>query len=315
MKTSYQRLIAVGLNPVLQKTLIFERLNVGAVNRAKVQLTTVGGKSMHFAIAGNTVATGSTTVAYFRGGTPGEYIQRIVEDHRLPHIAVEIPGNTRICTTLLCEATGDMTELIEPSPEIDVANYQTMQARVNEVLPDMDGIALCGTWPPGVGSEFYAGIAAAKGNAVLLLDGYRDVEPTLETGNVDILKINVDELKDLFGGDTVSEAAERCFAKYAVQHLAITDGPGDAYLWSGGQAWRYSLPAQTGLLNPIGAGDTVAAVLLVRLLQGKAIEEAFADGLAAATASCRHLTGATFEVAEIAELRGKIEVTKNGDKT
>ncbi len=304
----HMKLLAVGLNPVLQKTLIFEQLQAGYINRAESRLATVGGKSIHFAIAGNTLAPASTTVAYFRGGETGEYIQQIIDGYQLPHIAVEIPGKTRVCTTLLCRATGQMTELIEPSPEIPPTPCAEMRRRVLEALGQFDGIGLCGTWPPGVEPEFYAEIAANKGKATLLLDSCHMVEQTLLTGQVDILKVNADEITTLCDTADVFAAAAACRERYNVEHVAVTDGPGRAFLWSGSRHWVFELPELDGLLNPIGAGDTVAAVMLAKYLAGMTIDEAFAHGLAAASASCKHLLGAKFTAAELGEMRPAITV-------
>ena len=305
----HMKFLAVGLNPQVQKTLIFEQLQPGCINRAESQLATVGGKSIHFAIAGNTIEPASTTVAYFRGGETGEYIQQIIDDYQIPHIAVEIPGKTRVCTTLLCRATGQMTELIEPSPEIPPAFCVDMRTRVLEALGQFDGIGLCGTWPLGIGPEFYAEIAANKGQATLLLDSCHMVEQTLQTGQVDILKLNTDEITMLCGTSDVFAAATACRERYNVEHVAVTDGPGRAFLWSGNRHWVFDLPALDGLLNPIGAGDTVSGVMLVKYLAGMTIDEAFAQGLAAASASCKHLIGAKFNAVELSDMRPAITVT------
>jgi hypothetical protein len=51
------------------------------------------------------------------------------------------------------------------------------------------------------------------------------------------------------------------------------------------------------IINPIGAGDTVTAVLLSARVHGVPMPEAFATALAAGTASCMRLQGASFDIA------------------
>src|SRR5687767_3090955 len=110
-----------------------------------------------------------------------------------------------------------------------------MMSRIEEVLPTVNGVAICGTFPPGVG-DVYAKIASWKDKKfLLLLDSYRGsctsrsvpnpcigVEPALLSRNVDILKINLSEFKSLTGKDSAVEAANECFQKYGLSWIAIT---------------------------------------------------------------------------------------------
>lgn len=64
----------------------------------------------------------------------------------------------------------------------------------------LEGIALCGTLPPGVTGSTYAMIAQLKPvNCLLFVDACQDIEPCLESGMVDVLKINVEEASVLAG--------------------------------------------------------------------------------------------------------------------
>ena len=67
--------------------------------------------------------------------------------------------------------------------------------------------------------------------------------------------------------------------------LAITDGGNAAYLAAGGKTFRYVLK-KIQVVSALGCGDTCSAVLLSELLNGKSAPEAFACGLAAASANC-----------------------------
>ncbi|KAA0164740.1 hypothetical protein FNF31_02277 [Cafeteria roenbergensis] len=60
-------------------------------------------------------------------------------------------------------------------------------------------------------------------------------------------------------------------------------------------------PGPGGLVSPIGAGDTCSGVFLACLARGIVPADAFAHGLAAATASCQHLENARFSTSDVAE--------------
>lgn len=301
-------LLAVGPNSVLQKSLNFARLKVGGINRARALTVGPGGKGYHFALAANIARPGSAAVAHFIGGENGRQISEHLARLGLLELQTPIAGESRTCTTVLDDASGDMTELIEPSPQIQPAEAQHIREQVHALLPQLRGLALCGTTPPGCGDRFYAEIAeSANPDATVLLDGYKNVQDILATGRVDVLKINLHELRELSGKSDLEEGASWVIAEFAVRVLALTDGPDSAHLFADSAHWRFELPT-IDIVNPIGAGDTVGAVLLQGLLAGDAPPDAFRLGLAAASVSCRSIHGARFTMDEAREMAADIRV-------
>lgn len=303
-------ILAIGLNPVWQKSLIFEHFHPEQVNRARTMYLTPGGKGIHFAIAANRMSPGSAAVAHFLGGEPGRRINRALADLGVPQNIVQIAADTRGCTTILCETTHTMTELIEPSPTILPPEVASMRDHLAETLQGRKAIALCGTYPPGIGPELYAWLAEAKDQMLLLLDGYRGVGETLATGKVDLLKINLDELRSMMRIEDPIAAGHACVGRYGLRWLAITDGPRPARLFGAAGDWLITLPQLEHLVNPIGAGDTTGAVMLSRLLEGADPADAFAWGLAAASASCLHIQGGYFSPADMDDLHAAMSIRR-----
>ncbi len=304
------KLLAVGLNPVMQRTLTFTEVERGKVNRAAAIEFSVGGKGCHCARAANTVVPGCCRVVQFLGGSAGEFVAAGLEALNVPHLSIPIAASTRGCTTLLTTADNTMTELVEPSPGVLPEEMAQLRRRLFPVLAEVDGIALCGTCPPGVDDGIYAEIARRKGGATLILDAYRNAGEVLATGAVDMLKINADEALELSGAATLEAAARVCFEQFGIGCMAVTDGPQPARLITPEAAWQLFLPRLESVVNPLGAGDTATGVTLVKLAAGAPPPEAFAWGLAAASASCRHLQGAEFAVSEMADLRRQVVLEK-----
>jgi fructose-1-phosphate kinase PfkB-like protein len=301
--------LAVGPNSVLQKSLSFAQLKVGGINRARGLTVGPGGKGYHFALAANTARPGSAAVAHFLGGENGRQIAQQLDELGLPQLQTPIAGESRTCITLLDDSSGEMTELIEPSPEIQPSEASNLSLQISVLMPRLRGLALCGTTPPGCGDHFYAELAeSANKDALVLLDGYKGVQDILATGRVDVLKINLHELSELSGQADVVAGAEWVFAAFAVRVLALTDGPSRAHLFADSAHWGFELPVLRDVVNPIGAGDTVGAVLLQGLLAGDPAPEAFRLGLAAASASCRSIHGARFTMDEARDLACEIRI-------
>jgi fructose-1-phosphate kinase PfkB-like protein len=325
------------LNPALQKTLVFDRWVRGQVNRAREILTSVGGKGQQFSRAANHLIPGMVTLSQFLGGENGERLGRMIEHAGVKQITVASSGETRCCITAIDASTGDATELIEPSATILPGEVEKLLASTSQFLSEgeVSGLALCGTWPPGVDESFYVTLAQSKGNAILLLDSYRDISAVLATGHVDILKLNAGELRSLAAAirarqgaendrerESIPEMAISVFAAHKLRWLAVTAGPDSAWLFenpsdSSGPCqacnWRFyefRLPVIESVVNPIGAGDTVGAVFLAQLTAGSPAEVAFACGLAAGSASCRQLGGADFAIEDLLEILAQIRASR-----
>mmetsp|Transcript_14166 Transcript_14166/g.37221 ORF Transcript_14166/g.37221 Transcript_14166/m.37221 type:complete len:192 (+) Transcript_14166:248-823(+) len=181
-----------------------------------------------------------------------------------------------------------------------------------------------GTWPTGVTRDFYAGLAAAKGEgSFVLMDAFSppgDILSILGEGHVDILKVNAYELcklsntggDDLFEGevseDDVSASCTAIFEQVpGLRFLALTDGPNPARVVSrGGETTMLTVPTGVKCVNPIGAGDTVAGVMCAALCSSVAAATALDHasvaasmelGIAAASAKCESEgEGGTFSI-------------------
>ena len=288
------QIMALGLNPAVQNTMIFEDLQKGEVNRATKREVFAGGKGANFVRAiMNWGGTG--IVAQFTGGATGAAFNDFLRRDRIARINQEVSATTRTCTTLICMKTHSMTEVIEPSGTISDADSKALAAKIADEIPNCAGVALCGTWPPGIDASFYRDVVklAKKHEIPVLLDAFKNVEEIIAAG-IDILKINVEEVTTLAGIGDIRAAGESVVAKYPVKHLAVTDGPRNAWLFSEGAISKLDVPKMEKTLNPIGAGDTVSAVLFGEYLLGTPLKEAFAKGLRAASDSCLNLKPAQF---------------------
>ena len=114
-----KKICITGLNPAWQKTLTFENLKIGAVNRADDLDTIPSGKGINFARAVNTWGKAEGTVYQFLAGDAGKKIRQGLWNENISHISNETAGETRTCVTLVSGGDGNVTEIIEPSPSPD----------------------------------------------------------------------------------------------------------------------------------------------------------------------------------------------------
>ena len=282
-------ILAVGLNPAWQKTMLFDTLAPGRVNRATEIFEMASGKGVNFAVAA-AAAGAECAVAQFTGGDTGKRFRRDLEKRGVETIDRTVAPETRTCVTLVEKGNPDVTELIEPSGAVSDNDAAWLLERILDEIAKRSGVAICGTAPPGVPTTFLLKIAETAENhgVPLLLDAYKDTAPILESGAVEVLKINRAETAALTGLDSIEEGANALAEKHSIPVVAVTDGPNPAFIRTNEYAALLH-PPKTKCLNPIGAGDVVSAVLFAGLLQGLPPENAFENALRAGSKSCESI--------------------------
>lgn len=205
------------------------------------------------------------------GGETGQVVEQDLAKKGVDQITIRSKAPTRTCTTLLCQATDETTEVIEPSGEIMAEELNDLMDRLEKLLSTVDAVAICGTFPPGISDDCYARIASfPEKKFLLLVDSFKSVEKSLATKRVDILKVNIKEILQLAGRQGVTEAVKYCFDTFDLKYIALTAGPETAvcvnysngigdiclqYLFCNNSEvyYEYKIPnLGSKLVNPIG---------------------------------------------------------------
>ena len=306
-----KKIAVMGANAARQKTLLFDRLIPGEVNRAARMSELPSGKGINFCRAARNWGISDATVVQFAGGDNGRYLVDALKKEKLNAVTITSGAPLRCCMTCIDLATRETTELIEPSGAASAAECAAFVSAFASLLEEnCAAAAICGSLPDGTPPELYWQVAkkAAQKSLPLLIDAFKNVERLLALPGV-ILKINRSELARLTGSSDICAGIKHCFRNFSgITLAAITDGPGDAWASDGKTIARYSIPPLKDTGNPIGCGDTTGAVLLSELVNGTGWREAFKLALGAASANAETMTPAEFAAARGKELASGINM-------
>lgn len=305
-----KKIIAVGANPAWQKVLQFKSLFPGEVNRADKMWAFASGKGINFVRAANCWGIAEAEVVQFAGGDNGKLLLADLEKEHLKCKTFPVNVPTRCCTTLLSVLDSKMTEIIEPSQAPEPAAESAALEYIKAASVNVDGAALCGQLPTGMSMDFYSKTVQTfvqQGKPVLI-DSYKNIAEVLPFCQNGILKINAEELRALCGINDTALGIKRLFTKLPLACIAITDGAGKAYFGNGRDIYTYNIPEVPEVVNPVGSGDTVSAVFFSEYLAGTAPEQAFACGLAAASANCTSMKCGEYDRALAEKLLAKINI-------
>lgn len=282
-------ILCLGPTPAAQRVMVFRRLTLDAVNRAATTLDGAAGKSVNVAkvlhaLGERPLATG------FLGGDRGEFVRERLRERGIEQDFVSVPERTRQCVTVIDQAGGTVTELVEESRAVAPEAYAQLAARFERHLPRSRAVVLSGTLTPGGPVDFYrrCGERARAAGVLWVVDAQGP--PLLEAlaARPGVVKPNRAELAATTGHPLTDEAsvlaAMRELHARGAERVVVTAGAAPTLAFDGRMAWRIA-PPPIQPLNPIGSGDAFTAALVARLLRGDDLGEACRWGAAAGAAN------------------------------
>ncbi len=307
-------ILALGLTPALQRTLLFDRFRVGEVNRALETHRSAAGKAVNVGLALAALGERSLVMG-FNGGTVGRLVEADMRRRGVEPAFTRLARATRTCTTILEGAGGGETELVEEAPAMTQRQLRRLAREVRKLLPGCRALSISGTLPPSLdGVGFYgeiADMAAARG-LPWAIDSQREPLLAALSRRPLVAKLNAHELAATCGADCRTPArlrrgAARLIAAGA-RLVLVTDGPRPAFLLvEDGRAWRL-WPPRVRTINAIGSGDCVMAGLLQALLRGDPPPRAARFGLACGSANAATLLPADFTARAARQLLSRCRV-------
>ena len=273
----------IGLSPAVQRTTLYESLQVCTVNRATQTQICAGGKAIN-ALRAHHQLGGEGALFTLVGGAQGEEIVRLLAAEGLSQTHLKINGKTRTCHTLVDLTSAQTTELVEESQRVGEAELTALYEWLEKVSwPEQ--VAICGSVPGGVPAGIYGELVmrAVRAGATVCLDAAGEaLLNALEAGP--IVKINAGELLRTTSITDRDEAAQ-AMLKRGAQALLITDAHRPAYVYELGGRYQVKLPEVDLLKNTTGCGDAVMGGLLHLLAQGISFLEAAIYGLSCGIAA------------------------------
>lgn len=310
-------ILCAGATPAMQRTLFFERLIPGEVNRANEVRVTASGKVTNAARVAATLGS-RTLLATFLGGDSGNFVARELESEGVEREVVW-PENapTRTCSTLI-SSDGHITELVEEASPVSPEDAAKLEDIVLRNLPEAEALCLIGSLPPGVPEDLYARLTEAANEAGVpaLVDAQGEPLRQALAADPFLVKPNLEEAAATLGlsssGDEEKDvrAAVGALLERGARWALVSMGAGGSMLGNAhGDLWRV-VPPELEAVNPIGSGDSLAAGLLHSLLEGSSVPEAAAYGTACAAANVLTPTSGVVRPDDVARLLPEVGLSR-----
>jgi 1-phosphofructokinase family hexose kinase len=302
-------IVAAGLTPAWQQILVFDRLDLGEVNRAREAHWCASGKVLNVGVALGHLGADSQTVA-LAGGPPREAIERELTSLGIRHFLVTSHWSTRVCTTLLDRATGRTTELVENAGPVTAEELQEFTSVFSRVCIDADVVVLTGSLPAGAPETFYRDLLGRVSCRTMLDVRGPELLAALPWRPF-LVKPNREELAQTVGrplsGDSELLAAMREINDQGAAWVVVSDGRKILRAYGEGRAYRLQ-PLALETVNPIGCGDCLAAGIAWGLSLGRAPLDALRLGIAAAAENAGELLPARLDPQRVQEMAEQVRI-------
>ena len=287
----------ITLNPMLDKTVAVDRLELGTIHRASKIEMVPGGKGLNVSLqlklwGVKTIATG------FLGGEIGSIITRLLNEKNIDHDFIMTDALTREGVTYR-ESSGAWTSVFEPPLPIQERFIQDLAKKIDALTAQSTWIVCGGSSPvPEADNLYFDTISKAQKKGIpTVLDSYGNAFQLALKAMPTLVKPNKREFETTFKQSLHDEKdflqAINHLLDGGIQYVIITDGANDCYGGFRGHTWRVTPPKMKGV-NATGSGDVMIAGILYGFRQGWKFERALIFGAAAGAANA-----AKWEVAEV----------------
>lgn len=278
------RFLALCLNPVIQKTLVFGRLREGEVNRALRSRTDASGKGAN--VARVLMQRGADPLHLTHaGGRNRDWFLALCADDHLPVEWVDSGADIRVCITVIDSEKGSATELVEEATPVQAGTEERLMQRFESIAGGFDVLVVSGTKAAGYSELILPAIvarAAEKGMMTVLDIKGNDLRACLPF-RPRIAKPNLAELLATFPApehadirEHVGRIAISMKSEYGTD-LVVTRGAASTWFLENGTLAEFPFEPVRAL-NPTGSGDAFTAGLAHILALGGSLREAVAEG-------------------------------------
>jgi 1-phosphofructokinase len=307
-----QKVIAVAMNPSMDKTIILNKLIPNSLNRVRNTRLDPGGKGINVGRVLQSFGV-DVTVTGLIAGRQGEALHELLKDSGLDCDFLKIEGETRINYKIIDESNNQVTEINEQGFYVEPHDVSSFLEKYETLSSKAEIVILSGSLPPGVPVNFYAEcttIAKNNGAKVLLdADGAVLIEGLKAIPYA--VKPNLKELGTIFHEEfsnyrQVGEAVKKLIDQ-GIEIVIASMGPDGAVYANRNEIYKadsWNIPVK----STVGAGDAMVGTLAYSILKQDSLHEIARLTTAASTVTVSKIGTQFGSFEEVIESAGKVNI-------
>jgi 6-phosphofructokinase 2 len=283
-------IVTLTINPALDVSTSTERVEAEHKLRCGPSRTDAGGGGINVSRVIHRLG-GQSVAIYAVGGPTGQAYRQLLEADGIIGRAIPIAGSTRENVTVDELSTGKQFRFVLQGPYLTTEEWSECLTATMRAMSPGSYVVASGSLSPGVPDDFYARVAraATERGAHCIVDASGSALAAALQEGVHLVKPSGRELGELVGRALPDRAAKELAARELVARgsaevVALTLGGDGAVLVTAEGVTHVDVP-EVAVRSTVGAGDSFLAALVLRLAEGRPLEEAFRAGVAAGSAT------------------------------
>jgi 1-phosphofructokinase len=291
-------ILTVTANPTIDRVLFVRDFAMQDLVRAEREVISPSGKGIDVALVLHALAAPTLAISLNAGFT-GRMLEALLAEQKLPTFFIPARGWTRQSVLITDVSQHRQSTILAPTLSAGPEHLDALRHAVESHAAGAWGLVCAGSLPPGLPLHTFADLLSLGRNRglVTLLDSSGPGLVQGVAGLPHILKINGRELAELAGAqgldlpawqapDNLGRLAAFLMTQlgvWASEAVIVTFGREGALLVTA-QVALYAPAAPVPVVSPAGAGDALAAGLMLARYRGQGWPDALRLGVAAAAA-------------------------------
>jgi 6-phosphofructokinase 2 len=282
-------ILTITFSPCIDKSTSVSGLIPEKKMRCSAPVLEPGGGGINVARAIKKLG-GDATAIYPAGGYSGKYFIKLMADEGVTSVIIETENEARENIIVLDESSNCQFRFGMPGTELKMKECQQI-LNITRAMKDVEFIVASGSLPPGVPADIFARIAifAKSMKAKFIVDTSSEALKLAVREGIYLLKPNLGELSSLVGTTYLQPAEAGAAAKQIIEKgkcevVVVSMGAAGAMLVTKDILENF-LPPPVKIKSTVGAGDSMVAGIVLKLSQGKSLEESVQYGVCCGTAA------------------------------
>lgn len=302
----------VTLNPAIDRTVVVDTFEFGAVNRVLSVREDMGGKGINVARILMSLGSASDAIGFIGKQNFG-HVRNLLERDGIATDFIEINAATRTNTKLIERSSRTTTDINEAGFMVGPADIQAIEQKIDELSAISQFIVFSGSIPKGLPTTFYRDLisrvhkpclSVLDADGALLLEGLK-ASPA-------VIKPNIHELENALNQklDTESAIVAACrnlIEQYQIIYVLVSMGGDGSILVTKDQS-LFAEPLPVEVRGTVGAGDSMLAGFIHCLSQNTSLEKALAWATACGALAVSKEGTETFSRQEVEMMAGKVVI-------
>ncbi len=285
--------LTVTINPLLERRFIYDKIELGKVNRTGKEYFAAGGKGINVSRQLNKLGIKNLSLT-FLGGNNGKILRRLLSEEEINFTAVSTKESTRCASIIEEHGSAKVTSFFGRNPIISKKEIEEFKSRLEKAIGNASIVVFSGSSPSQEANEIltYGIELANKYDKISILDTYGNhlenclnAAPTIIHNNKEeienSLNVKLDTEKDFM------ELMELLYKKN-IKMSFITNGNKTAYASKFDFNYKVT-PQKIKAKDATGSGDSFTAGIIYGIEKSFVFEDFLKLGISMGTSNAETL--------------------------